>query len=150
VYLQQRWKQIGVETVIKTYPASTFFAPAAFGGPLYAGKVDVALMAFVNAVPDPNGIAVNSAGEIPPHGNNLSFYANAELTRLENAAASTPVFAKRKALYDRIQTIELAELPYYVLRWSEITDVHSADLIGVRPPLIGSTFWNVADWTFRS
>jgi len=147
--LQQRWKQIGVETVIKTYPAATFYAPAAFGGPLFAGKTDVTLSAFVQAVPDPSGVSVNSADFIPPHGNNLSFYANAELTRLENEAAATPVIAQRKALYDRIQVIELRELPYYVIRWSEITDMRSADLDGVRPPVIGSTFWNVADWTFR-
>jgi len=149
VLLQQRWKQIGVETVIKTYPAATFYAPAAFGGPLFAGKTDVTLSAFVQAVPDPSGVSVNSADFIPPHGNNLSFYANAELTRLENEAAATPVIAQRKALYDRIQVIELRELPYYVIRWSEITDMRSADLDGVRPPVIGSTFWNVADWTFR-
>jgi hypothetical protein len=36
-----------------------------------------------------------------------------------------------------------------VIRWSEITDMRSADLEGVRPPLIGSTFWNVADWKFQ-
>jgi ABC-type transport system substrate-binding protein len=92
---------------------------------------------------------VNDADQIPPHGNNMSFYANAELTRLENEAAATPVIAQRKVLYDRIQVIELRELPYYVIRWSEITDMRSADLEGVRPPLIGSTFWNVADWKFR-
>jgi peptide/nickel transport system substrate-binding protein len=149
VLLQQRWKQIGVETEIKTYPPATFFATAANGGPFYGGKNDVTLAAFVNAVPDPNGVAINSADFIPPHGNNLAFYANAELTRLENEAAATPVIAKRKALYDRIQEIELRELPYYTLRWSELTDMRSADLNGVRPPLIGSTFWNVADWTFR-
>jgi peptide/nickel transport system substrate-binding protein len=149
VLLQQRWKQIGVETIIKTYPASTFYAPAGFGGPFYGGKTDVTLSAFIKAVPDPNGIAVNDADQIPPHGNNLAFYANAELTRLENEAAATPVIAQRKALYDRIQVIELRELPYYVIRWSEITDMRSADLEGVRPPLIGSTFWNVADWKFQ-
>jgi ABC-type transport system substrate-binding protein len=67
----------------------------------------------VQAVPDPNGVSVNNADFIPPHGNNLSFYANAELTRLENEAAAMPVIAQRKALYDRIQVIELRELPYY-------------------------------------
>ena len=149
VLLQQRWKQIGVDTSIKTYPPSTFFAQAANGGPFYGGKNDVTLAAFVQAVPDPNGISVNTADAIPPHGNNLSFYDNPELTRLENDAASTPVFARRKALYDRIQEIELRELPYYTLRWSEITNMRSTHLDGVRPGIVGSTFWNVADWTFR-
>lgn len=149
VILQQRWKAIGVEIAIKTYPASTFYAPAAMGGPFYGGKTDIGLSAFVRVIPDPNGIGVNDAEHMPPHGQNLSFYRNAEMSRLEFEAASTPVFAKRKALYDRIQEIEFSELPYYVLRWSEITDIRSANLIGVKPPVVGSTFWNVADWTFR-
>jgi peptide/nickel transport system substrate-binding protein len=150
VLLQQRWAQIGVETVIKTMPPSTFFAPAGLGGPFYGGKTDVAMSAWVNSYPDPTGRTFNSADFMPPHGDNLSFYADAELTRLEDEAASTPVFAQRKALYDRIQVIELRELPYYVLRWAEITDMRSVNLNGVRPPLVGSTFWNVADWTFRT
>jgi peptide/nickel transport system substrate-binding protein len=147
VILQQRWQQIGVETIVKTFPAATFFAPAANGGPFYGGKTDIALSAFVNATPDPSGIAWNSADRMPPHGNNLSFYANAELTRLEDEAASTPVIAQRKARYDRIQAIELRELPYYVIRWAELTDMRSTALHGVRPPIVNSTFWNVADWT---
>jgi hypothetical protein len=36
-----------------------------------------------------------------------------------------------------------------VLRWAEVTDMRSADLRGVKPTIISSTFWNVADWTFR-
>jgi peptide/nickel transport system substrate-binding protein len=150
VILQQRWQAIGVETVIKTFPPSTFFAPAAAGGPYYGGKIDVALAAFVNAVPDPNGVNINTIDSIPPHGNNLSFYKNTELTDLELQAASTPVFAKRKALYDRIQELVVHELPYYTLRWAEITDMRSANLEGVRPPIVNSTFWNIADWRFRS
>ncbi len=46
-------------------PPSTFFVPAALGGPFYGGKTDVALSAFVKAVADPTGIAVNSADHIP-------------------------------------------------------------------------------------
>ncbi len=149
VILQQRWKAIGVETVIKTFPPSTFFAPAAAGGPYYGGKIDVALAAFVNAVPDPTGFNINTIDAIPPHGNNLAFFRSTELTDMEMQAASTPVFAKRKALYDRIQDFVVRELPYYTLRWAEITDMRSAKLDGVRPPIVNSTFWNIADWTLR-
>jgi peptide/nickel transport system substrate-binding protein len=149
VLLQQYWQHLGVETVIKTYPASSFFAPAQSGGPLYGGKTDVALFAWVNAVPDPSNINVNAADRIPPHGGNVAFYANAEVTRLEYAAASTTIFAQRKALYDKIQTIELHDLPYYILRWAEITDMRTADLDGVHPAIINSTFWNIAKWHFH-
>ena len=149
VILQQRWKQIGVDVTIKTYPAATFFAQAGNGGPLYGGKTDVALLAFVNTVSDPSGLNVNGADRIPPHGNNLAFWKNDEVTTLENRAAQSFVPAQRKKLYDRVQEIEVRELPYYVIRWAEITDMRTAELNGVKPSVIGSTFWNVADWTFR-
>ncbi len=150
VLLQARWQRIGVETIIKTYPAQTFFAPADAGGPFYGGKTDVTLSAFVNSVPDPTGVNENAADHIPPHGNNLSFFESAELTRLENAAAATNVLGDRKALYDRIQEIEIRELPYYVLRWAEILDMRSTTLRGVKPPVVNSTFWNIADWSLAS
>ncbi|MBV8583484.1 MAG: peptide ABC transporter substrate-binding protein, partial [Candidatus Eremiobacteraeota bacterium] len=149
VILLGHWKDIGVETVIKDGPASMVFALASNGGPLYSGNYDVALSAFVNGDPDPQRINVNASYRVPPEGNNISFYRNAELTRLEEDAASTFDIATRKRLYDRIQEIELRELPYYNIRWSEITDMRSTSLEGVHPPVAGSTFWNIADWQFK-
>jgi len=147
--LQERWKALGIDVVIKNGPASMVFALAANGGPLYSGNFDVALTAWVAGTPDPSTINVNASYRVPPAGSNLSFYRNAELTRLEEEAAGTFDTAKRKRLYDRIQEIELRELPYYVIRWAETTDMRSLSLHGVRPPIAGSTFWNVADWYFK-
>jgi peptide/nickel transport system substrate-binding protein len=150
VILQSRWKAIGVDLAIKTYPAATFFAQAANGGPLYGGKVDIALSAFVETSPDPTMMAVNRTDRIPPHGNNLAFWSNPEIDKLEVAGASTFVASERKKIYDRIQEIEVRELPYYVIRWSAITDMRDALLDGVKPSVVGSTFWNIADWRFLS
>ena len=149
VILQERWKSLGIEVTIKDGPASMVFALAANGGPLYSGNYDVALSAFVMGNPDPAQINVNAQYRVPPEGNNISFYRNAELTRLEEAAAGTFDDAKRKRLYDEIQVIELRELPYYVIRWAAITDMRNASLQNVRPPIAGSTFWNIADWYFK-
>ena len=149
VILQQQWKAIGVETVIKNGPASMVFALAANNGPLYSGNYDVALSAFVSGDPDPQKVNMNEEDRVPPGGNNISFYRNHELTELEERAASTFDIPTRKRLYDRIQEIELRELPYYVIRWVAITDMRSSSLQGVRPAVAGSTFWNVADWQFK-
>jgi peptide/nickel transport system substrate-binding protein len=148
IILQQRWRAIGADVTLKTYPPATFFALAANGGPIYGGKTDVALLALVNTNPDPSEIGVNAEDRIPPHGNNQSFWKNAEVTRLENQAAQLTVDSERKKLYDRIQEIEVQELPYYVIRWNEITDMRAANLDGVKPAIVGSTFWNIADWQF--
>jgi peptide/nickel transport system substrate-binding protein len=149
VILQQRWKAIGVDVAVKTFPAATMFALAANGGPLYGGKFDVALSALIQQTPDPNQLNVNTDDAIPPNGNNTSFYHNAELTHLENAAAQTFDVAARKRMYDRIQEIVEREVPYYTLNWLPVNDVHVPGLEGVRPTIVNSTFWNIASWQFR-
>jgi peptide/nickel transport system substrate-binding protein len=149
VVLQQRWHALGIDVTVKTFPAATMFAQAANGGPFYGGKFDVALSAFINQIPDPSEINVNAADRIPPRGNNLSFYTNSEVTKLEYAAAGTFDTAERKRLYDRIQALVLRDVPYYTLRWTAIIDMRSLDLDGVKPTVVNSTFWNIADWHFR-
>jgi len=149
IILQQRWKAIGVDVTIKNGPASMVFALAANGGPLYSGNYDVALSAFVSATPDPEQINVNEEDRTPPNGNNFAFYRNREISELEERAASTFDVPTRKRLYDRIQEIELRDVPYYVIRWAAITDMRSTHLEGVRPTIVGSTFWNIADWQFK-
>ena len=149
VILQQRWTALGIDVTVKNLPPATIFAPIASGGIFYGGNFDVALSAFIENIPDPNRMNVNTIDHIPPHGNNLSRYRNAEITRLEEQAAGTFVDADRKRLYDRIQEIELRDLPYYVLRWQALIDERSPHLQGVKPAPSTSTFWNVADWTLR-
>lgn len=149
VILQESWRAVGVEVNIKNGPAAMVFALAANGGPIYGGNFDVALSAFIDAVPDPSRVNFNDDDRVPPNGNNISFYKNAELTQLEQLAASTFDVATRKRIYDRIQVIELRELPYYVIRWAAVTDMRSTRLQGVKPAVVGSTFWNVADWQMR-
>jgi peptide/nickel transport system substrate-binding protein len=126
------------------------FAQAANGGPFYGGKFDIALSAFIAPNPDPNQLNVNRQNELPPAGNNLSFYRNAELSALEDSAAGTYNFAARKRLYDRIQEIVRRDVPYYTLNWLPLTDVRRVDLDGVKPPIVNSTFWNIATWQYRA
>jgi peptide/nickel transport system substrate-binding protein len=149
VLLQQRWSALGIAVTIKTFPAPTMFALAANGGPFYGGKFDVALSAFIYATPDPSEPNVYGDAKIPPHGNNLAFYRNAELTKLDYAAAGTFVDADRKRMYDQIQVIAMRELPYYTIRWAAVIDMRGTDVQGVKPTIVNSTFWNIADWQLR-
>jgi len=149
VLLQEHWKAIGADVEVKTFPPATMFAQAANGGPFYGGKFDIALSAFVSDTPDPNQLNVNPQDRIPPLGNNMSRYRNPELTHLEAAAAQTFVVADRKRMYARIQEIVNRDVPYYTLTWLPVTDVRAAALDGVKPTIVNSTFWNIADWQFR-
>jgi hypothetical protein len=36
-----------------------------------------------------------------------------------------------------------------VLSWRAVTDVRSVDIEGMKPTIVNSTFWNIADWRFR-
>jgi peptide/nickel transport system substrate-binding protein len=149
VILQQKWSALGIDVNVKNLPPATIFAPIASGGIFYGGNFDVALSALIDNTPDPNRMNVNTIDHIPPHGNNLSRYRNEEITQLEERAARTFVESERKRLYDRIQEIELRDLPYFVLRWQALIDFRSTALQGVKPAPSTSTFWNVADWTLR-
>ena len=91
---------------------------------------------------------MNSEDRVPPHGNNLSAYRNAEVSQLETAAAETFVEADRKRMYDRIQALVLRDVPYYTIRWTAVTDLRAAGVEGVKPSIVNSTFWNIADWRF--
>jgi len=149
IILQQEWKALGVDVIIKNFPVGTLFALASNGGPLYSGNFNVAMMATVSGDTDPSTIGLNSADRLPPFGRNTAFYRNAELTRLETAAASTFDASDRKKLYDRIQEIDLAEVPYYSLRWWPILVMHSDRVVGIAPSVTGLDFWNIADWRLR-
>jgi peptide/nickel transport system substrate-binding protein len=146
VLLQQRWHDLGIDVTIKTFPPATMFALAANGGPFYGGKFDVALSAFIEQIPDPSQLNVNAADRMPPHGNNISFYRNDTVTHLEYAAAETFDTAARKKMYDQIQALVLHDVPYYNLRWTAIIDMRGTNIDGVKPTIVNSTFWNIADW----
>lgn len=149
VLLQQRWHDLGVDVIIKTFPPATMFAQAANGGPFYGGKFDVGLSAFIYSNPDPSEPSVYGEQHIPPHGNNLAFYRNAEITRLDDAAARTFIDADRKRLYDQMQAIALRDVPYYTIRWAAVIDMRGTDVDGVKPSIVNTTFWNIADWRLR-
>ena len=148
VLLQSRWRAIGVDAILKSYPPATLFAPAQSGGILYGGKFDVALSAYSIRSIDPNRINFRAADTIPPAGQNLARWRNQRVTQLEYAASRTFDDRARKRMYDEIQQIEAAEVPYVTLRWWTAIAMHDVRLKGVRPAPVGSTFWNVAEWTF--
>ena len=147
VILQSSWKALGIETTLRTFPAATFFAPMQAGGMLYSGKLDVGLGAnYLDA--DPSHVNLLSSDRIPPAGQNLARWKNARVTELETLGASTYDVAQRRRAYDEIQRIVAREVPYLTLRWRTAVAMHKNELIGVKPSLVGSTFWNVNAWTF--
>ena len=149
VLLQQRWKEIGVDTQVRSYLPSLFFAPSQTGGILLGGKFDVALSAYFLPSLDPERETFTSSTSIPPAGDNSAFWNNARVTALERSGAGTYDMGARRRAYDEIQHIVSREVPYITMRWRGTVAMHRVELTGVEPPLVGSTYWNVNEWTFR-
>jgi peptide/nickel transport system substrate-binding protein len=145
VMLQAAWREAGVELTIKNFAGATIFATMQDGGLLYNGNYDVALFSFFRN-PDPNDQATMGPASIPPAGRNASFFADAELGRLQEAGIRTFDPARRHAIYDRIQRIIVRDVPIYTLVWVPIIDAYNSDLHGIDPsPLVDT--WNVTSWT---
>ena len=85
---------------------------------------------------------------MPPNGENVPFYANAEIGALEEQGLRSYDPAVRRPVYRRIAHILIEQVPEYVLDFLPEIAAANVDLQGVRPVPIGSDLWNVAAWTF--
>jgi peptide/nickel transport system substrate-binding protein len=148
VLLQSWWRKIGFDVSIKNFPAATLFAPKGAGGMLYGGKTDVTIFTWLNSTPDPDDTTYINPNRLPPVGQNVSFYQNADIGRWEEEGLSTFDPKKRRESYLKIQRVLIDQVPEYVLNWQAEVDAANVDLIGVRSVPVGSDLWNIADWTF--
>jgi peptide/nickel transport system substrate-binding protein len=148
VLAQSWWHAIGVDASVKNYPASTLFAPAGAGGMLYGGKTDVSLFSWDNETPDPDDETYIAPANVPPTGQNVSFFQNAEVGRLVRAGLSTYNTAERRKAYIAIQHILYDQVPEDVLDWTPEIVASNDDLVGIRPVPVGSDLWNIGTWTF--
>ncbi|MBV9439479.1 MAG: hypothetical protein JOZ24_05775, partial [Candidatus Eremiobacteraeota bacterium] len=148
VAIQAAWRAIGVQTEVKNVPGDRYFAPANAGGTLNTGNYEVALFSWVRNL-DPNDAAFLSPTGFPPHGENVSYYDNAEVTRLIEQGVSTFDLRRRHTIYDRIQQIIVRDLPYYTLLWIPVVTASDPHLVGVKPPPTLFAFWNITEWRWR-
>jgi peptide/nickel transport system substrate-binding protein len=150
VLLQSWWRKIGVDVSIKNFPAATLFAPKGAGGMLYGGKTDVAIFSWLNTTPDPDDTTYINPNRLPPVGQNVSFFQNADIGRWEDDGLATFDPKVRRGFYLKIQRVLIDQVPEYVLNWQAEIDASNVDLNGVRPVPVGSDLWNIADWTYGS
>jgi ABC-type transport system substrate-binding protein len=147
VMLQSEWREIGVSLVVKNYPAQILFAPAGAGGLLYGGKTDIAIFTWANTTPDPDDESYISPDRFPPAGQNVTFFADDRIRRDQVAALRTYDPNERRPYYFDIQRIILENVPEYNFNWLPEIEAANVDLHGLRPPPVGSDFWNIAGWT---
>ncbi len=147
VLLQSWWRVLGADVLVKNYPAATLFAPYGAGGLLNTGKTDVSLFTWDDSIPDPDDQTFIAPDRFPPAGQNVTFFANADIGRWQEAALQTYDRAQRRALYFKIQRVLIDQVPEYVLDWLPEVTATNVDVHGVRPVPVGSDLWNIASWT---
>ena len=147
VILQEAWRRVGVELLIKNFPGATLFAPMKQNGVLQNGRYDVSLFSYYRN-PDPDDMPLIGPFSIPPAGLNTTFYANPEIGRLQVEGIRTFDEGRRHAIYDRIQAIIVRDVPIYTLLWVPLIAIFNEDLHGVSPSPGGPSFWNITDWHY--
>ncbi len=137
-------RAIGARVSIKQFNVTQFGAPAELGGPVYAGRFDMALYSFVNG-DDPDATDQFACANVPPRGYNKSRICDTRLDALLRDGRSTFDLARRRRDYARLQALLYEDLPLVPIYQRRELDVFTDRLRGPRGS-IDSVFWNVARW----
>jgi peptide/nickel transport system substrate-binding protein len=118
--LQRNFKEIGIKLDIHNYPGGTFFGPFLRGGKAspstgaVAGRDDIAEWSWVFGY-DPDDSVLLSCDQIPPNGQNVTFYCNPALDALYTQELATTDAGERQQIFHQIHQIYLKELPFITL-----------------------------------
>jgi peptide/nickel transport system substrate-binding protein len=137
--------RIGVRVSLKQFNETQFVAPGSLGGPVYGGKFNMAIYAFVNG-DDPDTTDQFSCSHVPPNGYNKSRVCDPRIDVLLNAGRQTYDIAARKAIYAKLQQLLYAQLPIALLYQERQVSAFTTRLHGQTTSLSGA-FWNVGRWT---
>ncbi|MBV9439822.1 MAG: hypothetical protein JOZ24_07510, partial [Candidatus Eremiobacteraeota bacterium] len=145
VQLQAAWRDVGVETEVKSFASALMFANYASGGILQAGKFDAQFSSWVGGT-DPDDSTVVACDQIPPHGQNIFRFCDPSVDAQERIALTSNDPAVRKRAYARIQEIVVDRVPWLTLWFARRFDVVSDDLQNYKPAHAVTTFWNTWEY----
>jgi peptide/nickel transport system substrate-binding protein len=145
VLVQSMLQNAGVSVEIRPYAPQLFLAPATAGGPLRAGKFDLASWAWI-AGADPDDSSQFTCNMTPPNGYNFMHYCDPAVDEAEKIAVSSYDPAIRKRAYDTIQSRIANDVPMVFLYWLKYRLAYASDLHGVRNNGITET-WNINEWS---
>jgi peptide/nickel transport system substrate-binding protein len=146
-FLQQQWREIGVEMKISNQNAASLF------GTFWTQSQYQAIMLGQIEGPDPDARAQFASNQIPKldgQGLNTVGLRNKQVDRLFTEALTTVDRAKRKALYTQVQTLlanVAVNIPLYYkykyFGWSK-----RLQGVALNPNVVTPT-WNVFDWSLK-
>jgi peptide/nickel transport system substrate-binding protein len=145
VIVQRNWHDVGVESLVKNYVSSLFFASYGAGGIIQSGKFDVAFDSWLNGV-DPDDSTLWMCNQFPPNGENVYHFCDSRVDAAERIALGTNDRAVRKRAYDTIQAILAERVPVIIAWYSRRLAVANSDLKNYRPAHAVTSFWNCYEW----
>jgi peptide/nickel transport system substrate-binding protein len=118
--VQRNLQAIGIKLDIQNYPGDTFFGSFLPGGKAspptgaVAGRYDIAEWAWGFGY-DPDDSVLLSCDQIPPNGQNFTFYCNPALDALYTQELATADAGTRQQIFRQIHAIYLTEFPFITL-----------------------------------
>jgi peptide/nickel transport system substrate-binding protein len=144
--VQESLKGLGVDVVLKDYPAGLFFDSAQNGGILNAGKYDMASFSWVAGV-DPDDSSLYMCDMFPPAGQNNLFWCDPTLDAAERGALGTYDQIARKKYYAVIQR-ELADQSVTIFTYFQRQlFVTPLSMTGFVPAPATTSNWNTWEWS---
>ncbi len=133
--IQHDLGRVGIAIDVRSIEFATLF------GDVVRGNFQMYTLQFVG-VTDPDMLRrVFHSKQAPPAGLNRVFYANPEVDRLIDAAASAPDDARRRVFYAQAQQLIAEDVPYIGLWYKTNVAVFQPDIHGVQ-------LTPIADFTF--
>ena len=143
--VQREWQQIGVQGDIKNYISPLYFATMQAGGILQSGKFDSGFFSWLNGV-DPDDSTLFMCDQFPPNGQNTYHLCEHDLDAAERVAMTEYDQDKRKAAYDKIQSILAEQAPLAIIWYVRRQDIVNNDLRNYKPAHAVTTFWNTWEY----
>jgi len=145
--LQQQWRDVGVDVVIRNYNPAVLFGSPEQGGRLRTGRFDIALFGWVQQ-PDPSGmVQIYGSRFVPPDGQNMARFRDRAVDSLLALGAAQGAAELRAHVFQQVESILLEQVPVVPLVWLVEVDAMPARLHGFRPsPTTSGDTWNVRDW----
>ncbi|MBV9057137.1 MAG: hypothetical protein JO351_10940, partial [Candidatus Eremiobacteraeota bacterium] len=101
-------------------------------GIVYGGKWDMTMFSWQD-IPIPDYSNTFECNQIPPNGQDVTRYCNAEADKLMEQIKGTYDPAKQQALFDRVVRMILADVPTIVLDVYDVGFAHNKNLAGFDP-----------------
>lgn len=142
--VQQMLKRIGVEVDPKGFNYAQLYAAVQSGGIITGGKFDMTMYAWV-AGADPDDSNTWLSTMVPPVGNNVTRYKNAEMDAAQKVALGTFDRATRKRAYATIESLLVRDVPGAFVAYRSLAYAYVPQLQNFKPNGI-SEGWNAYDW----